>query len=458
MYEKYTKYKYDTGPLGYWLLLTCVVYIFGFSAYYATVYVNLGTRVENDEMLNKLMIWNALKPALAVLILIWIIFSLFDAIGIFLLIVPCMVVFFGSFAMTIKLLIDRYSTCNSSQTPHNICNDPLYCCAYFDVVSTCSGLGPCPGSNVTIPSDLIPNDDLEMFGIFAGIFFFLELFLILLAMGVLSRLKRLKVAAILTNKMLMRYYETGEDEEEEEEDDIVDDVERFEMTKKEKGEDENGNEDEPEMSNAKAPYKLESKIDDRISNSLPLPVLGLPKPPVLEPRERESLSSSSLSAGNRTKRIIKSNLRATNQHSQKAKSINPNVTDYSFTNRRNLSNPSRRNEVRISIDANINQRTTRRYKQQRHDENDRSSNCTPNGIEYSRGCEKCGDNICFNIKHHFDQFKSSCFGMLQKISSRACSIYYYGFYHLNTFTVYELRDKKDANVIYLTKKRRRKHR
>jgi hypothetical protein len=377
------------------------------------------------------MIWNALKPALAILILIWIIFSLFDAVGVFLLIVPCMVIFFGSFALAIKILIDRYSTCNSAQTPHNVCNDPLYCCVYYATVPSCAGLGPCPGSGVNTANDLKVNADLEMFGIFVGIFFFVELFIVLLTMSVLSRLKRLKAAAILTNKMLIKYYETGEEEEEEE--------------GGPKGGPEDDEEKNVEESGNRRAQQSEISVNSILLENDPSRDLAPHFDQIsTKPRERSSTIGTEI----RKKKIIKSN-----DPTSKRSAVAP-------TNKMRIQSANVRNEGRSRRTANsrscaevripIGSRTKSKQKQI-GERDDFNADEEDNGA-----CKRCGKESCFDVRHRFENVKSLCSDAIQKISSKLYSVYYYCFYHLNTFTIYEMYNKKNDDIIYLSKKHRRK--
>lgn len=209
MYEKPAKYYHNLGALDYWLFVVAILYIFCMCAFYASTYIEIGYLIVNDISLDVLLKLNALKPVLIFLCLTWMALGMYDHLGARLLFVFCAFIYACTFATGVKLLVNRFFNCNSPYYPYNICNDPLYCCAYYDLVPVCSGLGPCIGTNITSPNDLIPNPDMERFGIFFGILLFLEFMFVIISLSVLSRLKILESAVIITNELLRHYYETG---------------------------------------------------------------------------------------------------------------------------------------------------------------------------------------------------------------------------------------------------------
>jgi hypothetical protein len=440
MYEKLQKYKYDAGVLGYWLLLGCILYIFAFAAYYASVYMSLGHRVELDYVLNVLMIWSALKPIFALVIIIWIVFSIFDAVGMLIMIASGMFIWFGTIGLSVKLLSDRFFDCNLPVAPHNICNDLLYCCVYYNVLPSCAGLGPCPNATMEVDdfSDLTPNQDIEILGIFTLIFFVLELVLTLLAVGVLMRLKRLDHSVVLTNIALRRYYEEGPGDLNyggNGEGGLAEDA--FKNRKKNDDDDDEEEEDEkdnPEKDKTSLADVKKPTVQSRIaaptigaSIHMPLPLRSKTTIPIAKKIEQTT------PLGGKKKAPASNAIKKTPVKITKGLGTNVKNSDRGDRSRfvRSVAPAiAGKNDVRIPMD--------------------KTTTMTRN-----RECVKCCNDVMRCTCCYGDggiQAKLHLFA--QTIASKYNSAYYYAFYHLTTFAINELYHKKDPNLIYMSNKKK----
>ena len=168
-------------------------------------YLNLSPEVPSDqEFLSGLLTWSTLKPIVVLLILACLIFSLYDPAYLIVLCVACGVIWVGTVMLGIDLIVIATTQCNSPYFPDSACNDLLYCCAYYDQVPSCAGLGPCTPS--VTPSKLAMNSDFFTVTVFTGIFFFLELLLIVVSFGALTRMKVVYRDAVIENNALHDYY------------------------------------------------------------------------------------------------------------------------------------------------------------------------------------------------------------------------------------------------------------
>jgi hypothetical protein len=210
LFESKRRYLHDLGAYEYWLVACGFLYAFCQAAFYGSFYANVGSEFSRDETLNVLMTCNALKPALLLIVYAFIVFSWFHRFEMTCLIVACTTFYFISFATAVKFVIDRFSSCNSPYHADNVCNDPLYCCVYYDVVPRCVGFGPCVGSNVTIPEDLKPNSDMVQAGSYLALFLFLEMTFIFVGFVTLLEPKRKIKNVAIVNRVLENYYKNGE--------------------------------------------------------------------------------------------------------------------------------------------------------------------------------------------------------------------------------------------------------
>jgi hypothetical protein len=189
--------------LGYVLFLLCAAYVIVWIAYYVTAFIDVAPRAAEDSVTNTLLIFSALKPVVAALVMFCMIFSIYDPGTLFLLVLSFGVVWTGTVAMGAKLLVD-YITCNTPSNPTNLCNDLLFCCAYYASVPSCSGEGPCPG---VTPDTLQPDGDFKLLGIFTLVFVFMEILIVVTAFGVLMKMKKNFKDAVVTAEVMERWFD-----------------------------------------------------------------------------------------------------------------------------------------------------------------------------------------------------------------------------------------------------------
>jgi hypothetical protein len=442
-YEVPSKYKYDAGANGYRLLFTCILYVFAFSACYADVYASLGPRMEDDHLLYAAMMINALKPAAALFVGIWIVLSLFDTSAMFVLLFVCTLAFFGSFGLFVELMIDRFWSCNSPRRPRNSCNDPLYCCVWYAQVSSCAGLGPCPGSNVTSQSDLKPNPDSLELLIFCAIFMGLELLMIVFSSAVLNRLRRLNHAAALTNKALRAYHENGSDVydgtdvDDDEDDEASEDESASAGEEGSKGKDEERTEEETSVKKGSVSSSIGNDVD---------------RPFKTGPRTRTLRAERTHDEGRdfQTKHLLSKPATGSGRTGLLSV-IGKSKNDFSKPGSRRKNIELRYETHAVSNSASVRYRTEDveidvNEKEEEEDVEDDIAGSNPSAAR-KKPCDPSCDGP-------FEKFKSFATRILGTISSYFSTFYYYAFYHSKTFAIYELHCK--GREVYLSNRKEEK--
>lgn len=443
MYEKPSKYRYSLGILGYLLVLLLLAYVIIWICYYCSVFVDVAFKSKTDDFMNTLIIWSALKPGVALLIFVYVILTLYDPVTMFVLVVVCGVIWAGTLAINIKILVDRFSSCNSISNSFNLCNDPLYCCVYYDSVNYCADLGPCGDAlNGTLiePYDLKVNHDFHVLAIFNGIFVFLEFLLLITSFGVLLYMKKIHNSAVLTNKLLGEYYSNRENEEYE---NLLNDSEEEsteEAKEGEKKEDvEKGNLEEKANKNEDKTKEVETTS----SSSSPEETLSL-KSALISLPINQNISPSNNSTGNR---IIRSD--------DKRRKITTNTSSSNYHQSSVTSRTIRQKDEKRSSSTN---KTTPTHKVRRKPrENNVRGEIIQISQEISTGDDSRAPCCCFSKEKRWLPDRASIRVKYDQISNKIKEsleiMYLFMFYHVDTFTIREILVKRSNDKIFFTKKR-----
>jgi len=197
-----------TGAVGYIEFATVVVYVAALIVYYAGPYLYADAD-SYSTIFNVFYIWAALKPVLPVMAAIYTALQVYVLGPIIAYLIVAGIIAVGSLALFITLIAD-FGRCNTVLHPSLACNDPLYCCAFWNETSACAGFGPCNGTSVDSPGDLqIAENHLWLTWFTLGLFV-LEVLLGVLAYLVFQRrLIKKQQADILIEEAIRDKYGAG---------------------------------------------------------------------------------------------------------------------------------------------------------------------------------------------------------------------------------------------------------
>lgn len=169
--------------------LLTFIYVLIVIVFYSVPYVFFGRDIPLASLYGALLAWNSFKPLLIYAVIFSITQQRLAMFTTFILGGFAGFVIIGTFVLQIVVLHDIFITCNGETNPTHPCNDPLYCCVYYDSVPYCQDKGPCLGVNTTdlnIPGhtsgasiditkgDLLTNDNYKLMAYVLAVLFVLE--------------------------------------------------------------------------------------------------------------------------------------------------------------------------------------------------------------------------------------------------------------------------------------------
>lgn len=188
------------GFFGYLTTFVILIYVFAYIAFLFTLdtnYDNIG-----NSLIKTFLIWTSIRLITTFLSIAYCVLNVVNGFWISILIVCWGVLLVGTVGILAQCTMD-WTTANSINNPKNIANDPLYCCAFYQEVSSCNGFGPC--NPIVKAEDLKLNRDFEILFYFNLIFFVFELILIYLNLMVSNRRARARKLEIQFNEEMYGY-------------------------------------------------------------------------------------------------------------------------------------------------------------------------------------------------------------------------------------------------------------
>lgn len=164
------------------------IYVAAVVVFYSVPYVFFGRNIELGSSYGALLAWNSFKPVLIYAVIFSITQQRLSMFITFLFGGFALFVIIGTFVLQVAVLHDIFVVCNGDRNPTHPCNDPLYCCVYYEELAFCAGKGPCLAVNTSdlgIPyhegivditkDDLKTNDNYNLMAYILAILFILEI-------------------------------------------------------------------------------------------------------------------------------------------------------------------------------------------------------------------------------------------------------------------------------------------